>query len=288
MNGMLTASDVVLAVYLRLSGIHAALPLVADAAVILTVLVTLVCCFSCLRGASVLPSAILCIGMILLIYLSGETVSVFGFLPALAAMLLILLSDRFPETPVLSLIPVTALLVVIAFLLAGNGVGPNPLRDKADELRQAVLDRLFFTEPRDVFSLSTEGYYPQGQSQLGGKPTPSNHVVMQVSTPRTVYLRGVVLNHYTGRSWINTTNSRRFLWQSSRFASHRSILFDEGLPSRAVRNALCDPVNISVRILNEETNASTLFVPQRLRSVSPGGDLVPYFPILPNCLPRAI
>ncbi len=277
MNGMLTASDVVLAVYLRLSGIHTALPLVADAAVILTVLVTLVCCFSCLRGASVLPSAILCIGMILLIYLSGETVSVFGFLPALAAMLLILLSDRFPETPVLSLIPVTALLVVIAFLLAGNGVGPNPLRDKADELRQAVLDRLFFTEPRDVFSLSTEGYYPQGQSQLGGKPTPSNHVVMQVSTPRTVYLRGVVLNHYTGRSWINTTNSRRFLWQSSRFASHRSILFDEDLPSRAVRNALCDPVNISVRILNEETNASTLFVPQRLRSVSPGGDLVPYF-----------
>ena len=277
MNGNLTVSDVALAVVLRLSGIRTALPLIAAAAPVLTVLIALVSCFSCLRGASVLPSSVLCIGMILLIYLSGETVSVFCFLPALAALLLILLSDRFPETPVLSLIPVSVLLVVVAFLLTGNGVGPNPLRDKADELRQAVLDRLFFTEPRDVFSLSSEGYYPQGQNQLGGKPNPKDNVVMQVSTPRTVYLRGVVLNHYTGHNWINTTNSRRFLWQSPRFAANRSLLFDEALPPQTIRNALCDPVSISVRILRQESNASTLFVPQRLRTISPGGDLVPYF-----------
>ena len=276
LNGMLTASDVTLAVILRLSGIRTSLPLVPAAAVLLAVLITLVSCFSCLRGASVLPSAVLCIGMILLIYLSGESVSLWGFLPALASTLLILLSDRFPETPVLPLIPVSALLVSVAFLITGNGVGPNPMSDKADELRQAVLDRLFFTEPRDTFSLFREGYYPQGRNQLGGKPNPSDSIVMQVSTPRSVYLRGVVMNQYTGRNWQNTTNSRRYLWQSSRFSAHRSFLFDEDLPRPSVRNALCESASVSVRILRKD-NASTLFVPQRLRQISPGGDLVPYF-----------
>ena len=276
MNGLIVLSDSALAVALRFSGVRTALPLAdSSAPVLLTVLVTLVCCFSCLRGASVLPSAILCIGMILLIYLSGSVESVPLFLPALAAVLLILLTDRFPETPLLPLIPVTVLLLTASFLLAGNGMGPNPLQEKADELRQAVLDRLFFTEPRDVFSLWSEGYYPEGRDQLGGKPNPRQDLVMQVSAPRNVYLRGVVLNQYTGRSWQNTKGGRRYLWQSSRLASERAALFDEKLPSPTVRNSLCDPVTVSVRMLS--SSVSTLFVPQRIRGLSPGGDLVPYF-----------
>lgn len=276
MDGLLTVSDVALAVALRFSGIRTALPLVAfPATVLLTVLVALASCFACLRSASVLPCSLMCFGMILLIYLSGAGDMVPWFLPALTALLLILLTDRFPETPILPLVPVAALLVAGAFLLTSGGVGSNPLRDKADELRQAVLDRLFFTEPRDVFSLSSEGYYPQGQDQLGGKPDPDSAPVMQVSTPRTVYLRGVVLNEYTGRSWKNTTGGRRYLRQSPRLLTERAALFDEDLPSQTVRNALCDPHTISVRMLSD--SASTLFVPQRVRDLTPGGDLVPYF-----------
>ena len=275
-GGLVSVSDVFLAVFLRLSGVRSALPLIAaEAGTVLTVLVTLICCFSCLRGASVLPSSILCFGMILLIFLSGSGDVVPWFLPALSALLLIILTNRFPETPVLPLIPLTAFSVACAFLLAGGGVGPNPLRDRADELRQAVLDRLFFTEPRDVFSLSTEGYYPEGQDQLGGKPDPSDRIVMQVSAPRPVYLRGVILDQYTGRNWINTTGGRRYLRQSSRLASLRASLFDENLPPLNLRNTLCDPVTVSVRMLSD--GASTLFVPQRVREITPGGDLVPYF-----------
>ena len=276
MGGLITVSDVALAVALRFSGIRTALPLVAfPATVLLTVLVTLVCCFACLRGASVLPCSLLCFAMILLIYLAGAADMVPWFLPALVALLLMLLTDRFPETPLLPLVPVAVLLVAGAFLLTSGGVGSNPLRDKADELRQAVLDRLFFTEPRDVFSLSSEGYYPQGQDQLGGKPDPDDTPVMQVSTPRTVYLRGVVLNEYTGRSWRNTTGGRRYLRQSPRLLTERAALFDEELPSQTVRNALCDPATVSVRMLSD--SASTLFVPQRVRDLTPGGELVPYF-----------
>ena len=276
LDGLVMVSDAALAVALRFSGIRTALPLaVSSTAVLLTVLVTAVSCFACLRSASVLPSAILCIGMILLIYLSGEEAAVPLFLPALIAMLLILLTDHFPETSLLPLIPVAALLVSAAFLLTGNGIGPNPLRDKADELRQAVLDRLFFTEPRDIFSLFSEGYYPEGKDQLGGPPKLQQREIMQVSTPRDVYLRGVILNQYTGRNWRNNIDGRRYLWQSSRLAADRAALFDEDLPPQTVRNAQCDPVTVSVRMLSD--SVSTLFVPQRLREFSPGGDLVPYF-----------
>ena len=276
LGGLLIVSDVVLAVVLRFSGIRTALPLVGSSAVVLfSVLITLVSCFACLRSVSVLPASLLCFGMILLIYLSGAGEVTPWFLPALFALLLILMTDRFPETPLLPLLPVAALLVAGAFLLTAGGVGANPLRDKADELRQAVLDRLFFTEPRDVFSLSAEGYYPQGQDQLGGKPDPDDTPVMQVSTPRTVYLRGVILNEYTGRSWQNTTGGRRYLRQSPRLVAERAALFDEDLPPLTVRNALCEPVTVSVRMLSD--SASTLFVPQRVRELIPGGELVPYF-----------
>ena len=284
MGGMLTVSDAAMAIILRCNNIRTAVPLVASSVTaLLTVLTTLLCCFACLRSASFLPASVLCFGMILLIYLSGARELIPWFLPALAALLLILMTERFPETSLPQLIPLVALLIAAAFLFAGNGAGQNPLRQKADELRQAVLDRLFFTEPRDIFSLSSENYYPEGQDQLGGKPNPSNHPVMKVSTPRTVYLRGVILNEYTGRSWINTTDRRRYLRQSSRLADLRASLFDEALPPLNVRNSLCDPVTITVRMLNDEDNvsssqfSSTLFVPQRVRNLIPGGDLVPYF-----------
>ena len=276
MGGMLTVSDVVMAVILRFNGILSAIPLVScPSVIILTVLIALVSCFACLRNASILPASFLCFGMILLIYLTGSEQVILMFLPALAALLLLMMTERFPETTLPRLLPFAALMVVLAFLLSGGGTGQNALRQKADELRQAVLDRLFFTEPRDVFSLRRDGYYPQGQDQLGGKPNPKDDPVMIVSTPRSVYLRGVILNDYNGRKWQNTTGARRYLRQSARLASMREALFDEKLPPSPVRNALCDPVTISVRMLSE--SASTLFVPQRVRELYPGGDLVPYF-----------
>lgn len=276
MNGITTVSDLFRALSLRIAGVHTALPLIEQPAVLLiTVVLTLICCFACLRNVSCFPSTFLCIALILVIYLTGSVSVIPWALPALIAMLLILMIDRFPETPLLQVLPWAVVLVVAAFLLTSGGVRDNPLQQKADELRQAVLDRLFFTEPRDVFSLSSEGYYPEGMDQLGGKPEPHDNPVMQVSTPRTAYLRGVVLNEYTGRSWRNTTGGRRYLWQSPRLASQRAALFDQLLPAETVRNAQCDPVTVSVRMLSG--SASTLFTPQRVRELNPGGELVPYF-----------
>jgi len=276
LDGMTVVTDLFRAVSLRIGGVRSALPLIAQPAVLLiTIILTFVSCFACLRSVSYFPAAFLCIGLILLIYLTGSSSMIPWALPALVAMLLLLMTDRFPETSVLQAFPWAVLLVIAAFLLTSGGVPDNPLQQKADELRQAVLDRLFFTEPRDVFSLASEGYYPEGMDQLGGKPEPHDKPVMQVSTPRTVYLRGVVLNEYTGRSWRNTTGGRRYLWQSSALASDRAALFDQLLPAETVRNAQCDSAAVSVRMLSD--SASTLFTPQRVRELNPGGELVPYF-----------
>lgn len=79
------------------------------------------------------------------------------------------------------------------------------LQKTAQDIRQRIFDYFFFTEPRNVFTLANEGYYPQGMTQLGGPAEPTDHPVMQVRTPRRVLLRGAVMNEYTGRIWRNTT-----------------------------------------------------------------------------------
>lgn len=100
---------------------------------------------------------------------------------------------------------------------------------------------------------------------------------MIVSTPKKVYLRGITKNEYTGRTWLNTTGGRRYQWQSSRWASQRTTLFDMDLPDGVLGSSgsLMEEQTITVQLLSE--NASSLFVPQRVRSLSPGGALVPYF-----------
>ena len=105
-------------------------------------------------------------------------------LPALTAVFVFILLDRHPSTSPVRLFLFASLLVLAAWLLTpAGGVTVEPMKEKADELRQMILDRLFYTEPRDVFSISSEGYYPQGTGQLGGTPELNDRPVMQVSAP---------------------------------------------------------------------------------------------------------
>ena len=276
-GGLTVARDIVIALSLRMSGQMAALPLIASEVVwFFSLIVPLLACFAMLERATWIPSLVLTVLVTVLVWLGNRMDLLPWLLPAFAAVLLMLILDRHESLQPLRILPWAAAALALAFLLTPrDGVVYEPLREKADDLRQAVMDRLFFTEPRDVFSLSSEGYYPQGSRQLGGTPDLNDRQVMQVSAPRTVYLRGVILNEYDGRSWSNTTGGRRYLWQSPRLEKDRSLIFDRDLPAETVRNSLCEPLTVSVRMLS--ANASTLFVPQRVRSLDPGGELVPYF-----------
>lgn len=277
-GGLRVVSDVMTALTLRFSGRETALPLIVDRAVpVVSVAVSLLCCFAALRRATFLPGLAIGVAVLMAVWLTDNLSLLPWTAPMMVAVFTLVVTDRHEETPVLRVLPWGAALVAVCFLLTPkSGVTVDAMKEKADELRQAIMDRLFFTEPRDVFSLAGDGWYPQCLGQLGGKPNPSEQPVLQVSAPRTVYLRGVILNNYDGRSWRNTTGGRRYLWQSARLRADRSRLFDETLPAGSVQDStLCAPCTVSVRMLRD--SASTLFVSQRIRELVPGGDLVPYF-----------
>ena len=275
-SGSRIMSDYVMAMTLRMQGIQPALPLIAGEAMRITTIAMTVICFTVtIRRATCLPSLLLCIGVALMTWFSERQDLLPWMLPALSAVLTLILITRNEETPAIRVLPWAALITVLAFLLGGGCTEVPALKNKADDIRQAIMDRLFFTEARDVFSLYAVGYSPQGQDQLGGKPNPESTPVMQVSTPRTTYLRGTIYDTYTGRSWGNTAGGRRYLWQSGRMETNRHRLFDQGLPPDSIQNSLSGTETIRIRLLNE--SPSTLFVPQRVRELIPGADLVPYF-----------
>ena len=199
-NGARILSDAGIAISLRMQGIMTAVPLAAGpVSELIAVGMTLLCCFAVLRNATCIPALMLSAAVIMIVWTTDSMELLPWLLPALTAVLTLVMMYRFEDTPALRILPWAAGLVVAAFLLTGSGPADNALKDKADEIRQSILDRLFFTEARDVYSLYSVGLSPQGADQLGGKPNPSENPVMQVSTPRVVYLRGVIFNEYTGR-----------------------------------------------------------------------------------------
>lgn len=276
-SGLESMIEVARAFTLQLRGLDYAIPLVSDEAVfLLAVLISLLSFPMTLKKSGSWPSLLACSLVALLLWLKNAPEYIVYLLPALIASFTILLLDRHEEIRILRVMPFVLLIVIAAFLITPmDGIVSSEMKNSADELRQSIMDRLFYTEPRDVFSLASEGFYPQGSGQLGGPVNPSDHPVMQVSSPRKVYLRGVVLNEYNGRSWKNTVGGRRYLWDSRSQKKQRVSLFDQELPSTSFSGQLVAPVTVSVRMLTG--NASTIFLPQRVRELYPGGDLVAYF-----------
>ena len=169
-------------------------------------------------------------------------------------------------------VPIAILIATLAFALTPSYRQTNPvLEEKADQLRQYINDYFFFTDSRENFSLSSVGYQPMGDKGLGGKPAISNNPVMEVETQKKVYLRGSILNLYNGRMWYDSISNERYAYTSLRFGALRDTLLDMNLPAAQLR---ADVMQIDVHMLSPMP--STLFVPQRLRSLNLGDGMVPY------------
>jgi len=279
-GGSATAVDILRAMTLQLSGLTIALPMVGRET---AVLLALVCGFSAFvltlrRSGLYLPLVVLLLATLLL-WLGDRAQSLVWLLPSISATLALAMTSS-QESPALRrVLPLAVGLAVIAYLVVpATGVTVPPLKEAADQLRQRILDYFFFTEPRSVFSLADKGYYPQGPNQLGGPIQPDDQPVMVVSTPKRTYLRGAVKDEYTGRVWLDTKGGqRRYQWIYPQWRSQRETLFNMGLPQGALGadEGLMKTEQVSVRMVSP--SASTLFVPQRVRELRPGGDLVPYF-----------
>ncbi len=277
MAGRTLLMEVIHALIWHFSGLTTALPLVG---VPFTAVVCVLCAaagwFVTQRNAGPYPALLLLIMAGLLVWLLDRPALLWALLPAVLSCLTLLLRAGDEDVPTARVLPLAALITVLGYCgVWAGGVTYEPLRDLAQDIRQRIYDTLFYTAPRDVFTLATEGYYPQGQGQLGGPATPRKEKVMVVNTPRKAYLRGVIKDVYTGRTWEDSVGSRRYLWSSGSYRDIRAAAFDELLPSTGKGSELLQPSRVTVRMLLD--SASSMFVPQRIRTLDAEGDLIPYF-----------
>lgn len=276
-GGVQQVAEIVYAMALHLSGLTAALPLMAAEAAVLAALVVTVIAYVFTSKWMGPGSVLLVVVLASALWMTGADHVMLLMLPALAATATLLACSMHGEVRGGRVLPWMVLTAVIACLLAPpSGTTIEPLKEAADQLRQTVYDYFYFNQSRNVFSLASEGYYPQGSGQLGGAATPTDHPVMLVETARRVYLRGVVKDTYTGRSWLDTVGSKRYLWVAPTRRAERSSSFDMELPAAQLLSDSLMPVErVTVTMLDR--SVSTMFVPQRIRSLTVGGDMVPYF-----------
>ena len=221
----------------------------------------------------------------LMLWFSGARASVTDFIPLILAMPLLFvfgMQGEEPLRPVRESGSLTRLLraLPVVILIALNALALTPpyrqteptLEAQADKIRQYINDHYFFTDSRENFSLAAEGYQPMGEEGLGGKPLISNVPVLSVQTGSRVYLRGTILDLYSGRQWFDSLSNERYGYTSARFAGLRDTLLDMKLPVEGLRIATEE---IEISVLNPFP--STIFVPQRLRRLDMGEGMVPYF-----------
>lgn len=279
LGGMGTLTEILRAVTLHFSGLKTAIPMVGRKTALLLAVPVALCSYAVTsRSVGAYPALAVTVLPAVLLWLTDQPSLLPWLAPSVLAVITLAATGN-QEIPALHrVLPLALAITLGAFLLSpADGVTIQPLKDAADRLRTQILDRFMFTAPRNVFTLASEGYYPQGQNQLGGTATPTDHPVMLVKTPRRTYLRGSVKNEYTGRMWVDTLAGRRYLWTSRQWQDKRTETFDMALPVGALGedSGLMASAQVSVQLL--DSNASSLFVPQRVRSLNPGGELIPHF-----------
>ncbi len=267
------------ALALFFSGYSAVLPLFgAQVASLLTVLTVALGYVFSKRGVGFLPAALVVLLVMFGLWSLGRASLLWYVTPALVALLLMKAQSAHEKINVLHVLPMALIAVLLSMLITPSGrVVIEPLAKAASGLKQAISDYLFFTEPRDVFTIGAYGFYPMGNSQLGGEVEPSEYPVMTVKTNQKTLLRAVSRDYYDGRAFTDTSSAKRYLYINPRWQAQRREAFLELLPGDAIlkASALLDQKAISVQMQNSA--ASTVFTPLFLRSLNMQNDMVPYF-----------
>ena len=204
-----------------------------------------------------------------------------NMLPALPALLLLYAwtHARDPEgdtpqrrsMPAIALVAAAALCALSMALAPADGTKVPALAQLADRVSEILDDTLLFREQRSRYSLALDGWMPQGEGRLGGEPSPSDRIVMQVETDETVYLRGAILDTYTGGAWYDSISAQRYGWYSRRYRELRDQLTQAAYPLVSAQSEKM------ARVIMLTDSASTLFVPQRLRTLTVEGTANAYF-----------
>lgn len=267
------------AVALYFSGVTSAAQLFAtQIAAMLAVFAALIAYSFSAKGVGFVPATVLVVMVLFGLWSLGKHDFIWYAAPALAALLLLISQSSHEKSNLFQVLPMALVLVLLGlFIVPSSRVTIEPLNKAAMDLKQTISDYLFFTEPRNVFTLGSYGYYPMGNSRLGGEAQPTDYPVMTVRTDGKTLLRGVVKDEYTGRSWRDTSSGRRYLYVNPRWSTLRQNVFLEDMPSESVLRAstLMDERAVSVQMQNNA--ASTVFAPVYLRSLTAQSNMVAYF-----------
>ncbi|MBR5383788.1 MAG: hypothetical protein IK133_08185 [Clostridia bacterium] len=230
----------------------------------------------------VLPAFMAAVCVFYAVWLTGMRKGAPYLLPALPAILLLYAFTHHFETsdtedprqarlPLLVL-PVAAVLLAVSMLLAPPEGTQSPMLAEFNEtLRDRIEARFFFTQERARYTLAADGWMPQGEHRLGGRPDPLKYPLLEVETQETVYLRGAILDTYSGAAWYDSISAQRYYWNSMPQRERRNSLFQTTYPL----SGTLSEKEVMVRFLSP--GASTLFVPQRLRELTVDESILPYF-----------
>ncbi len=218
------------------------------------------------------------------IWLSGAKVELKYYIPAALSIPLMFIinrpvqesapADKKPKSKIKPIILLTIAIIIsiLSYISAPQNPKTDPyFKQKADEIRQFINDYFFFTDTRNAFSLKNEGWQPMEDGGLGGIPNPPDVPVLEVFAEGKVYLRGTIKDYYSGRTWRDTLSDRRYGFNSMRFDSLKKSLINYELP----KENRFEEQTVKVNVLRD--SASTLFTPQRIRSIQLGAHMVPYF-----------
>ncbi|MBE0601974.1 MAG: hypothetical protein IH607_09320 [Firmicutes bacterium] len=224
---------------LYFAGNQVVLPLFGpQAAVLFAVFVTLVSFLVTKRGVGFLPMALMTVLALFGLWSLGKGGYLWYAAPALIAILLQMSIEAHDRINIVSVLPMALLVVVLSLLILPAGKVTIGFMEKAaSDLKQRITDYLFFTEPRNVFTIGNYGFYPMGSGQLGGPAEPSDYPVMTVKTEGKTLLRAIVKDEYTGRSFRDTSSAKRYLYINPRWKPQRLQAFLEEYPSMTVRKA---------------------------------------------------
>jgi len=267
------------AIGLYFTGNKVVLPLYGSQVVTLfAVFVTVLSFLTTKRGVGFLPMALMTVLVLFGLWSLGKGGYLWYVAPALVAILLQMSTEAHDRINLFHVLPMAIVVVALSLILLPAGkVTIGFMEEAASNLKQRITDYLFFTEPRNVFTIGSYGYYPMGSGQLGGAVEPSEYPVMQVKTEKKTLLRAIVKDEYTGRSFRDTSSAKRYLYINPRWKSQRLQAFLEEYPSETIRNAssLMDTKAVTVQMQNNAV--STIFTPLFLRSLNMEGNMVPYF-----------
>jgi transglutaminase-like putative cysteine protease len=99
------------------------------------------------------------------------------------------------------------------------------LVETVDKVNEQINDRFGFSAPRQPFRLAVTGF-PSSQDQLGGPVLVSRDLVLEVSSPMPLYLRGSLMNEYISTGWLDTIDDMRYRFRDAAWSKIKKSVYN--------------------------------------------------------------